>query len=145
MKLSEHFTLEEFTFSQTAVRFGIDNTPSQAVIKNMTNLCEYILEPIRRRIDKPLFISSGYRSPALNRAIKGAKNSQHITGHAADISVSGMSTEELYQWVKKSHLYYDQIINEFNSWVHVSFSSIARLEAMRATKVNGRTIYTPDK
>jgi len=144
MKLSEHFTLEEMTFSQTAVRKGIDNTPDATVIRNLTNLCEYILEPIRKGTGKPIRVSSGYRSPKLNKAIGGAKTSQHIEGRAADIVAIGMSVQELYEWIRDSRIVYDQLIQEFDSWVHISYSTMSRMDRLIATKVNGKTVYKKD-
>lgn len=144
IKISEHFTLEEMVFSQTAVRKGIDNTPDAVVIRNLTNLCEYILEPIRKGLARPIHISSGYRSTELNKAIKGAKTSQHIEGRAADISVKGMTTQELYDWIKYSGIIFDQLIQEFDSWVHISYAVNARMDRLIATKKNGKTIYTRD-
>ena len=144
IKISEHFTLEEMVFSQTAVRKGIDNTPDAVVIRNLTNLCEYILEPIRKGLARPIHISSGYRSTELNKAIKGAKTSQHIEGKAADISVKGMTTQELYDWIKYSGVVFDQLIQEFDSWVHISYAVNARMDRLIATKKNGKTIYTRD-
>ena len=144
MKLSEHFTFEEMVFSQTAVRKGIDNTPDAKVIYSLTNLCEYILEPIRKGIGKPIKVTSGYRSVALNKAIGGAKTSQHIEGRAADIVAIGMSVQNLYDWIKQSGIVYDQLIQEFNSWVHISYATNARMENLIATKVNGKTVYTKD-
>lgn len=151
MKLSEHFTLEEMTFSQTAIRKGIDNTPDAVVIRNLTNLCEYILEPIRKGLGKPIHVSSGYRCKELNKAIGGATNppSQHVQGRAADISVQGMSTEDLYDWIKHSGIIFDQLIEEFGAWVHISYAVNARMERLiaRHEKLsNGRnkTVYTID-
>jgi len=144
MNLSEHFTLEEMVFSQTAVRKGIDNTPDTIVIRNLTNLCEHILEPIRKGLARPIHISSGYRCEALNKAIGGAKTSQHIEGKAADISVKGMTTQELYDWIKYSGVVFDQLIQEFDSWVHISYAVNARMDRLIATKKNGKTIYTRD-
>ena len=149
MKLSEHFTLEEMTFSQTAIRKGIDNTPDAVVIRNLTNLCEYILEPIRKGLGKPIYVSSGYRCKELNKAIGGATSSQHVQGRAADISVQGMSTENIFDWIKHSGIIFDQAINEFSSWVHISYAVNARMERLiaRHEKLsNGRnkTVYTID-
>ena len=88
MQLTEHFTLEEFTFSSTAKARGIDNTvSSQRVIENLRNLCEQVLEPLRSYANQPITISSGYRCKALNKVVGGARNSQHMTGEAADIHI----------------------------------------------------------
>ena len=140
MNLSQHFTLSELTRSQTAVRRGIDNTPTPEVIRRLTLLCEVVLEPIRRGCGI-VAVTSGYRSVTLNRAIGGAALSQHTTGDAADINVPGMTIEELYQWIKRSGIRFDQLIQEFDQWVHVSYSDKPRGQCLRAAKQDGKTIY----
>lgn len=88
MQLTEHFTLEEFTTSSTAKARGIDNSvSSQRIIENLRNLCEQVLEPLRSYANQPITISSGYRCKALNKVVGGARNSQHMTGEAADIHI----------------------------------------------------------
>lgn len=88
MQLTEHFTLEEFTTSSTAKARGIDNSvSSQRVVDNLRNLCEQVLEPLRSYANQPITISSGYRCKALNKVVGGARNSQHMTGEAADIHI----------------------------------------------------------
>lgn len=146
MNLSPHFTLDEFVVSQTAIRHGIDNTPSESIIENLKHLCLNCLEPLRDKLKKSIFISSGYRCQQLNGLIGGAKNSQHITGHAADISVKGMNVELLFQTIIESKLVFDQLIQEFDSWVHISFDiNYNRNNILRAKKVNGKTIYLEEK
>lgn len=143
MKLSANFTLSEMIKSDTAVSLRIDNRPTSEVITALTLLCINVLQPLRDKIGKPIRVSSGYRSRALNRAIKGAaQNSQHQKGEAADISVDGMSTDDLFQYILKSGIVYDQVIQEFDRWVHISFSATAnRSRAYYAKKVNGQTKY----
>ena len=85
MKLSEHFDLNEFTRSATADRLHIDNSIPEEFIPNLKNLCQQVLEPLREHFGIPVIISSGYRCPALNRAVGGVPNSQHLKGEAADI------------------------------------------------------------
>ena len=130
MKLTQHFALEEFTRSQTAARLGIDNTLNPAffadslVIANLKNLCTQVLEPLRRHIDKPIVISSGYRCPVLNRAVGGVANSQHLTGQAADITIPSVAeAREWMRWIM-DNTSFDQLILERNSsgthWLHVS-------------------------
>ena len=91
IRLSEHFMLSEFTRSTTAERLGICNEldpfypTHKDIIANLRNLCEQVLEPLRAYVRQPIIISSGYRSPALNQALRGAPRSQHLTGEAADI------------------------------------------------------------
>ena len=146
MKISRHFTLQEFTLSQTAVRFGIDNTPSDAVIENLKNLCENVLEPIRELTKGSIVISSGYRCQQLNGLVGGSKNSQHITGHAADIYTKKMNTELLFQTIIESKIKYSQVINEFDRWVHISFDkNNLKMEKLRAIKSNGKTVYIKEK
>jgi len=129
MKLTQHFTLEEMTKSQTASRKGIDNTAPPEVVENLKALCENVLEKIRIHFGKPLNINSGYRGPKLNKAIGGAKNSQHMTGQAADIEMVGMDNKILFCWIK-DNLEFDQLILEYykpgvpdSGWVHVSWNS----------------------
>ncbi len=144
MNLSLHFTLEEFIISQTAIRKNIDNTPSKKEISALKLLCKKILEPLRIAIEKPINISSGYRCVKLNTAIGGAKTSQHIKGEAADIGVKAFTTEQLYQYIKNSGLPFDQLIQEFDSWVHVSYRNNPRSQCLRAVKQNGKTKYLAD-
>lgn len=119
MKLSEHFTLEEMTASETAARKGIDNSPSLKTIDNLKRLATH-LEAIREEIGLPIIITSGYRSPALNAAVGGSAGSQHCFGCAADIRVDGMTPDELIEAIIDGGMLYDQLISEFGSWVHYS-------------------------
>src|ERR1700676_5245324 len=95
MQLSTNFTLEEMLASQTAVRDGIDNTPTEEVISRLKDLCDNVLQPLRNLLKQPLIISSGYRSPTLNKAVGGVPNSEHQLGQAADITVPGMTNKGL--------------------------------------------------
>lgn len=139
MRLSKHFTLEEFTFSQTATRLMLDNTPTDAEIESLKRLCIEVLEPVREHFDRPVRISSGYRGPELNRAVRGSRNSQHCKGEAADFTVSGVSVYDLCKWMERN-LNYDQLIQEFGRWVHVSYGPRMRNQELTARKVrvNGR-------
>lgn len=140
MKLSEHFDLEEMTRSDYAIRNGLDNTPSPEVIGNLTSLCRKSLEEVRVLVAKPITILSGYRSEIVNQGIGGADSSQHTKGQAADIVVSGMSTEELFD-ICKTFAIFDQLINEFGGqWVHISYSEEHnRKQVLWAVKENGKT------
>ncbi len=131
MKLSANFDLSEFVVSQTASRRNIDNTPPAAAVKALTDLCLRVLEPVRRQYGA-VVVSSGYRSAALNKAVKGAKSSQHLTGHAADIQVPGLDNKTLHEWINRN-LDFDQVILEFykegqpsSGWVHVSWVPVNR-------------------
>ena len=143
MKLSPNFDLSEFVVSQEATRAGIDNTPPTVVVANLTALCVAILEPLRQALG-PVRVSSGYRCPALNAAIGGARDSQHLTGHAADIAVNGRTLNEVYTWIF-DNAPFDQVIREFppGGWVHVSYApGRGRRQGLRATRgADGRTIY----
>ena len=128
LRLTEHFKLSEFTRSATAVARKIDNAPSQEVISNLKALCQNVLEPLRAFAGQPIIIGSGYRSPALNKAVGGAKNSQHMTGEAADIRLPDLATGRKWFLWMMDNLQFDQLIMEkstFSStryWIHVSFS-----------------------
>ena len=153
MKLSEHFSLSEFPNSQTAARRRIDNTPPPAVIRALTDWCQHIGEPVRRQFG-PVKISSGYRSPALNRAVGGSKTSQHVLGQAADIECPGVPNGELARWISRN-TDFDQLILEFytpgqpsSGWVHVSWRPIdRRRQTLTAARVRTlgvlRTQYMP--
>jgi zinc D-Ala-D-Ala carboxypeptidase len=141
--LSPHFTLDEMIITETGARLGLDNTPDQQVIDNLQLLCTNVLEPLRNELNLPINVLSGYRSPAVNRAVGGVPDSQHVVGQAADIHISGMSVENLFQYViNQSKLPFDQVIQEFNQWVHVSYRANPRGNKQRATVENGRTVYT---
>lgn len=142
MRLTEHFTLEELTLSEYAVRNGLDNTPSALVVSNLSQLAEHTLEPLRRLVGKPIIVTSGYRSPTVNAGIGGSESSQHCLGQAADIFVPQLSVEDLFQLAVKN-IPFDQAIQEFGQWVHLSYRERARGQAMRAVKSEGQTIYQP--
>lgn len=133
MTLTEHFTLEEFTTSATARSRSIYNTllcsnPQHArIIDNLKNLCTDVLEPLREHVRQPVLISSGYRSPELNKAVGGARNSQHMLGEAADIHIPDEETgREWFRWIM-DNVRFDQLIWEKASakssrhWIHVSY------------------------
>ncbi len=133
-QLSEHFQLWEFITSQTATRHGIPNTPPEVVINRLRTLCQQILEPARQAVG-PLRISSGYRCPALNRAVGGSKTSAHMQGYAADVIPLSASKLEFANWVK-SHCNFDQIILEYGtpthpSWIHISCDPKGRKQFFR--------------
>lgn len=140
-QLSEHFHLSEFTRSQTAARRRIDNTPPAEAVEALRALCVNVLEPVRVHFARPVMISSGYRSPALNRAIGGAPSSQHSKGEAADFEIPGVSNAEVCRWMHRN-LNYDQLILEFytpgqpnSGWVHVSWRVPYRNQELTARRV----------
>ena len=126
--LTPHFKLSEFTKSSTATARKIDNTPSQEVISNLQALCQNVLDPLRAFAGQPIIIGSGFRCPALNKAVGGVKNSQHMTGEAADIRLPDLATGRKWFLWMMDNLQFDQLIMEkstFSStryWIHVSFS-----------------------
>ena len=148
MKLSENFSLEELTKSQTATRKGIDNSPSPEHQENLTRLCENVLQPVRDHFSKVVTISSGYRSPELCTAIGSKITSQHAKGQAADFEIFGVSNKALADYID-TELHYDQLILEYwnesdpnSGWVHCSFSEGQnRKQYLRAYKEDGRTKY----
>ena len=120
MNLSEHFTLQEFTASDTAARMGFDNTPSAAQIAKLTYLASR-LEEVRALVG-PLHVNSGYRCLKLNRAIGSKDTSQHLKCEAADLtSLHGNNAYHLCDAVAGSGIGFDQLIFEFGSWMHISF------------------------
>ena len=142
-KLSKSFYRWEFTVSETAARRSIANTPSLKEWDNLKALCDTCLEPARTALGA-LRINSGYRCSALNTAIGGAPNSQHIYGQAADVIPMHGTLVDLFEWLH-SNVPFDQLIWEFGSWVHISHvkESEQRHQTLIAYKKNGRTLYMP--
>ena len=143
MKLSENFTLDEMTVSQEAVRAGLKNAPNAQQVAALRALCETVLQPLRDRIKRPIVVSSGFRSVTLNRRIGGSATSQHCKGEAADIMVPGMDTADVVDLIRAMRLPFDQVIDEFARWVHVSHSVAAgnRGEVLMAWRRAGEINY----
>jgi len=148
-KISKHISYKEATFSQTATRKDIDNTPSEEVLQRMKTVAENIFEPLRAHVGGPIKINSFYRSIMLNTAIGGSKSSQHTRGEAIDIddTLGVMSNKDMFTFIK-DELDFDQLIWEFGddenpAWVHVSYVSPEnnRRRILKASKVNGKTTY----
>ena len=140
--MSEHFSIAELTFSQTATRQGIDNTPSEAITANLRRLC-VTLEQIRALTGRPLTVSSGYRCPALNAEIGGARESAHMDGLAADINCPGMTPRALSILIRESGIEFDQLILEGGRWAHIGLSAGAlRREVLTASFSAGKATYT---
>ena len=118
--MSEHFSIDDLTRSQTASRKGIDNTPPQFAIDNLATLCSELLEPARELLGVPLSVDSGFRCEALNEAVGGAKSSAHLDGRAADLVPQGMDLQTAFDALRKSDLPYDQIIFECKAWIHLA-------------------------
>ena len=125
--ISEHVTYKESVYSNTAMRLGLKNEPTEAHLSNMELLSEKVFEPLRVHVNGPIKINSFYRGPELNKAIGGSSKSQHCNGQAMDIddTYGYMSNADMYDYIKKN-LSFDQMIWEFGNsdnpdWVHVSY------------------------
>jgi hypothetical protein len=151
-KISNHITYIEAVYSDTAKRLGIDNTPNGGQLERMKTLAEKVFEPLREYFKVPIYISSFFRSEALNIAIGGAKNSQHMFGEAMDIDAQNygkVTNKELFLYIK-DNLEFDQLIWEFGNneepdWIHVSYTYKYQLrkQVLKAIKINGTTSYIP--
>lgn len=120
MKLTKNFELKEFTSSPTAKKYNISNTPPELVIENLKSLCEYILQPIRDKVEKPVEINSGYRCLELNKKVGGVPTSQHCIGQACDFKVEGMTSYEIVKVILELNLPFDQV-GLYDSFVHISY------------------------
>lgn len=123
IRFSKHFVLSEFTKSVTAERYYIKNNPRQEVIENLQCLVSLILEPAREQMGEPIVISSGYRCKKLNELVGGARNSQHMKGEAADISLPSAAYANKLIEILRQNPNVDQLLYEHKGstvWVHVS-------------------------
>lgn len=122
MYIPKFFKLKEFTKSATAKKIGSQNVPTFEAVKNISRLCQYILDPVRFEYGAPIIISSGYRNKDVNTAVGGVKNSQHTKGLASDLQCNDLP--RLFNILKKNK-YIDQLIIESNNgvkWLHVSIA-----------------------
>ena len=141
MKLSPNFTLDDFTNSEYAILHGINNTPSAIVLNNLRNTAAS-LELVRELLDTPIHISSGYRSPTLNRAIGGSSTSAHCLGFAVDFTSRYYGDcKAICKAIMASTIKYDQLIYE-GTWVHISFDPKYRGKDLTATFNRGKVTYT---
>ena len=148
MKLSKNFTIAEYIKSQTATRKDIDNSLSEDHLESAKLLFAKVVQPVREQWGVTV-INSGYRSPALNKAVGGSSKSQHCKGEAVDLECVGSSNAEVAQWIE-STLEFDQLILEFytpgdprSGWVHVSYKeSNNRKSVLTASKIKGKTVYS---
>ena len=144
MKLSQHFTLEELTVSTTAARKGWDNTPNATETTNLVRVA-LLLEQVRALFNKPIVVNSGYRSKVVNDYIGSKDTSQHRIGCAADITIPGKTPREVVEAIVKSDIPYDQVIQEFDSWVHISVPDTAARPARKQALIidrNGTRLFT---
>ena len=146
--MSQTFSIRELTYSDTAIRLGIDNTPTDEILINLQNVVQFILEPVSNNFDSQIVITSGYRSPALCQAIGSKPTSQHTFGMAVDFEILGIPNKEVSDWIV-NHLDFDQCILEFwkpeqpnSGWVHCSYKTSGnRKMYLKAYTANGRTVY----
>ena len=149
VKLSKNFTIQEYIKSQTALRQGIDNTPTEEHMGNATALFRNVVQKVRDQFGVTV-INSGYRGEALNKAVGGSSTSQHCKGEAVDIECPGTPNYDVAKWIE-DNLDFDQLILEFytpgipdSGWVHVSYKSEGnRKQSLTAMKENGKTVYKP--
>ena len=148
--ISEHVSYKEGVYSITATRLGLDNDPNDEQLKNMELVAEKVFEPLREWVGGPVKVNSFFRGPKLNKAIGGAKKSQHMKGQAMDIddNYGNATNAEMYHWIKEN-LNFDQLIWEFGdddnpNWLHVSYVSKEdnRNRCLRAYRNNGKTAYS---
>lgn len=117
-----NFKLSELIHSDTAVLHNINNMPDINSLDNMLDLIFYVLQPLRDRLKKPIIITSGFRCKKVNELIGGKSTSQHLKGQAVDFIVQGMKPSEVVQFIRNTYIEYDQLINEYDKWVHISFN-----------------------
>jgi hypothetical protein len=140
-RLTPDFHLSEFLHSDTAIRKGLDNTPTAEVLGAIRNFLAPGMQQVRDLIGAPINISSGYRSPMVNAAVGGARNSQHTQGLAADFTAPFFGTPlQIARALVASKIEFDQIIQE-GTWVHISFSANPRRSVLTAVFRNGAATY----
>jgi zinc D-Ala-D-Ala carboxypeptidase len=145
-QLTPHFQLEEFLRSETGARMGWRIEPTDLERAQLLRLATIILEPVRLRVGKAVHVLSGLRPRGLNTLIGGAKNSEHIYGRAADIEVEGYTPIQLALLIIEMGVPFNQLILEFDEWVHVSVAeegAIPKREALTARHISGKTVYLP--
>ena len=153
MNLSKNFSKAELCKSQTAIRMGLNNNPTDDQTENLRLLCERVLQPVRDHFNQVVSISSGFRTEILSNKIGSSSKSQHCKGEAADFEIFGTPNNELADWIKEN-LMFDQLILEYytpgepnSGWIHVSYTkeiNSNRKEYLMAIRdSNGKTQYKP--
>jgi hypothetical protein len=150
MKLSDNLSLSEVIESSTAIKHGIDNTPTDEHLRNLEAIAQNVFQPVREHFGKPIYVSSGYRSEALNERIGGSKTSQHSLGQALDLDAhvyGGLTNAQLFAYIEE-WIVFDQLIWEFGDgtepdWIHVSYKKEGnnRGQKLAAYKKDGKTKY----
>jgi len=135
MNLSEHFTLEEFTFT---IHRNIDNTPTEVIVEQLSKTAR-AMEGVRVLLQAPISVNSAYRSPELNKAVGGSPKSQHTKGQAVDFTAKAFGTpDQIVNAIKNSAIPFDQLIREYDRWVHISFSDVPRKQVLIIDKKGTR-------
>lgn len=116
------FKMSELIHSDKANLLRINNMPDINSLDNMLNLIYFVLNPLRARLQKPIIITSGFRCKELNKAVNGAEYSQHLRGQAVDFIIEGMKPSEIIKFINATNIEYDELINEYDKWVHISFN-----------------------
>jgi hypothetical protein len=143
MKLTENFTLDEFTKSTRAEKAGIENVPGEIEINNILVLCQKVLQPIRNRFGKAVTINSGFRNDELNDLVGGEDTSQHLKGEAADFYISEIDLKEIFLYIIRE-LKFDQVIYEDGRWIHVSYrQGKNRNQKLVGHLLRGDMVYKP--
>lgn len=144
MQLTPHFSEEELTRSNTAIRLGLRNKPTTERLKNNLKSTANKMEQVRSILgNRAIIIFSCYRSEAVNRAVGGSPTSSHKDAEAVDFKVVGLSIRDTVSILRNSGIEFDQLIDEFNAWVHIGFGSRNRRQVISARKVRGKTVYKP--
>ena len=140
MWTSKYFTLDEMTASNTAIRKGINNVPTGSAIQALAYTATR-MDTVRALLGHPIRVSSGYRSPALNKVIGGSNNSAHTLGYAVDFTCPGYgSPKDICKAIMAAKIQYDQLIYE-GTWVHISFDPKNRMQDLTAVFGKGKTTY----
>ena len=137
-QLSEHFSIEEMTFSDTGQRLGLDNTCAGTVLVNLSHTAAK-MEEVRTLFNLPIRVTSGYRSPRVNSAVGGSKSSDHMSGLACDFQIHGITNYDVACKIRDSAIDYGQLILEYG-WVHIGIGSHNRMEL---TKHSAASPYQP--
>lgn len=117
-----NFTISELIHSDEAIKQRINNMPDINSMDNLLELIVFCLQPVRDLIKKPMIITSGFRNSTVNKLVGGVSNSQHLYGQAVDFVINGMTPAQIVDIIKKSNIEFDQLINEYDKWVHISFN-----------------------